>query len=214
VTQHYSNPNRANDPHALLDVETFRVPPHNTLFAEGWYWQTLPTVSNRDSKRGRYGQPVGPFASEAEAPADVQSADDTPSADPLDIIDGDENADDDLPHQEPNDEDTVDGCPEYDGPCSENHERAMLDKPMNEQSAGLPPCARYMGCLCAGHARGNPADEACDTDETTPDTCTVIMPDDRPCGRTFEDQERGDGCENAVVEHEYTPANEASEVQP
>lgn len=29
----------------------------------------------------------------------------------------------------------------------------------------LPPCAASMGCLCAGHARGNDADAACDTSE-------------------------------------------------
>jgi hypothetical protein len=30
----------------------------------------------------------------------------------------------------------------------------------------MPPCLRSMGCLCAGHARGNPANAACDTSET------------------------------------------------
>jgi hypothetical protein len=29
----------------------------------------------------------------------------------------------------------------------------------------LPLCVLAMGCLCAGHARGNPADEPCDTRE-------------------------------------------------
>lgn len=29
----------------------------------------------------------------------------------------------------------------------------------------IPPCAASMGCLCAGHARGNPASDACDTSE-------------------------------------------------
>lgn len=28
-----------------------------------------------------------------------------------------------------------------------------------------PRCARSMGCLCAGHARGNPGSEPCDTSE-------------------------------------------------
>jgi len=28
-----------------------------------------------------------------------------------------------------------------------------------------PPCVAAMGCLCAGHARGNPADAPCDTRE-------------------------------------------------
>jgi hypothetical protein len=31
--------------------------------------------------------------------------------------------------------------------------------------AQLPLCVLAMGCLCAGHARGNPADEPCDTRE-------------------------------------------------
>jgi hypothetical protein len=29
----------------------------------------------------------------------------------------------------------------------------------------IPPCAAAMGCLCAGHARGDPADAPCNTDE-------------------------------------------------
>lgn len=29
----------------------------------------------------------------------------------------------------------------------------------------IPACAASMGCLCAGHARGNAADAACDTRE-------------------------------------------------
>lgn len=33
------------------------------------------------------------------------------------------------------------------------------------RAARVPPCAASMGCLCAGHARGNPADDACDTSE-------------------------------------------------
>lgn len=31
--------------------------------------------------------------------------------------------------------------------------------------AATPPCAASMGCLCAGHARGNPATAPCDTSE-------------------------------------------------
>ena len=34
-----------------------------------------------------------------------------------------------------------------------------------ESEEEIPPCAASMGCLCAGHARGNPADAACDTTE-------------------------------------------------
>lgn len=30
----------------------------------------------------------------------------------------------------------------------------------------LPPCLKSMGCLCAGHARGDASDSPCDTDET------------------------------------------------
>lgn len=29
----------------------------------------------------------------------------------------------------------------------------------------IPPCAAMMGCLCVGHACGNDADAACDTNE-------------------------------------------------
>lgn len=29
----------------------------------------------------------------------------------------------------------------------------------------IPPCAASMGCLCAGHARGQPVDSLCDTNE-------------------------------------------------
>lgn len=32
----------------------------------------------------------------------------------------------------------------------------------------IPPCAASMGCLCAGHARGNPASVPCDTSEGPP----------------------------------------------
>jgi hypothetical protein len=41
----------------------------------------------------------------------------------------------------------------------------------------LPPCAESMGCLCAGHARGNAADAACDTRElpvTKPDGAALL----------------------------------------
>lgn len=35
-----------------------------------------------------------------------------------------------------------------------------------QRAAGkVPPCVSSMGCLCAGHARGNPATVACDTRE-------------------------------------------------
>lgn len=40
-----------------------------------------------------------------------------------------------------------------------------LDESAGEPDEPIPPCAAAMGCLCAGHARGNPADVACDTRE-------------------------------------------------
>jgi hypothetical protein len=33
------------------------------------------------------------------------------------------------------------------------------------QRAALPQCVLAMQCYCAGHARGNPANEPCDTTE-------------------------------------------------
>lgn len=36
----------------------------------------------------------------------------------------------------------------------------------------IPSCAASMGCLCAGHARGNPATDACDTRELPTPTRT------------------------------------------
>lgn len=33
----------------------------------------------------------------------------------------------------------------------------------------IPLCAASMGCLCAGHARGNPASAPCDTTEIPPE---------------------------------------------
>ena len=37
--------------------------------------------------------------------------------------------------------------------------------PRHSHLAGVPMCAAAMGCLCAGHARGNAADAPCDTTE-------------------------------------------------
>jgi hypothetical protein len=52
----------------------------------------------------------------------------------------------------------------------------------------IPPCAASMGCLCAGHARGQPADAPCDTAELNgrDDALmgkTLQLP---PCGCTIE----------------------------
>jgi hypothetical protein len=79
--QAYSDPKRANDPTALPDVEVFYTDFHDAAFAlptdstddpaefVGWYWQPcfpgcLPN-----------GEPIGPFATKAEALADAQSTD-------------------------------------------------------------------------------------------------------------------------------------------
>lgn len=44
-----------------------------------------------------------------------------------------------------------------------------------------PPCVASMGCLCAGHARGNAANQPCDTSEVAPmGTCEVCGRDDVP----------------------------------
>jgi len=84
VSQHYSNPERDNDPHALPNVEVFYVHPAETrksyhndrLFVgegefagvtePGWYWWSCFPGCLPDS------DPVGPFATEAEALADAQ----------------------------------------------------------------------------------------------------------------------------------------------
>lgn len=42
---------------------------------------------------------------------------------------------------------------------------AMFREPEPEE---IPRCAASMGCLCAGHARGNPASAPCDTSEGPP----------------------------------------------
>lgn len=82
MAQHYSNPQRANDEHALPDVETFY---HHHSVGEAmegnccpssedtaclgprrWYWQSCFPGCLPD------GDPVGPFATEAEAVEDAQ----------------------------------------------------------------------------------------------------------------------------------------------
>ena len=69
VSQHYSDPSRADDPHALLDVEVFWSDGEQLSGDSwevegdpiGWFWRCLPN-----------GDPNGPFATEAEAIADTQ----------------------------------------------------------------------------------------------------------------------------------------------
>ena len=79
MSQAYSNPKRASDPHALPDVEIFYndadvVNGHARNFdangepvEAGWYWWPCFPGCLPD------GEPSGPFATEAEALADAQS---------------------------------------------------------------------------------------------------------------------------------------------
>jgi hypothetical protein len=71
MTQHYSNPRRANDPHALPDIEVFyrtdaacRADGWDT--GEGWYWWSCFPGCLPDS------EPMGPFETEAAALADAR----------------------------------------------------------------------------------------------------------------------------------------------
>jgi hypothetical protein len=74
MAQHYSNPSRATDAHALPDVETFYhagVPVSQSMYDEegnlypaGWYyWFCFPGCMPD-------GEPVGPFETEEAAVAD------------------------------------------------------------------------------------------------------------------------------------------------
>ena len=74
--QAYSDPKRASEPHALPDVEVFYI--SHTEAAEktrethetwdrGWYWWSCFPGCMPES------DPMGPFATEAEALADAQS---------------------------------------------------------------------------------------------------------------------------------------------
>jgi hypothetical protein len=77
--QAYSDPSRASDPHALLDVEVFFLHPgewatspdaadadDDAHLPSGWYWQSCFVGCLPD------GEPNGPFDSEADALADAQ----------------------------------------------------------------------------------------------------------------------------------------------
>lgn len=74
MAQHYSNPARASNPHALPDVETFLVRDSRDHvigedgepLAAGWYWQACFPGCLPDS------EPVGPFDTEDAALADAQ----------------------------------------------------------------------------------------------------------------------------------------------
>lgn len=45
----------------------------------------------------------------------------------------------------------------------------MTNAKRTEERAAVPACVLSMGCLCAGHARGNAGQDACDTSETSRD---------------------------------------------
>ncbi len=90
MSQHYSDPSRATDSHALSDVEVFHhehakrercmlnagdkaalhgeciVDEEGDCGGSGWYWQACFPGCLPDS------DPIGPFATEAEALADAQ----------------------------------------------------------------------------------------------------------------------------------------------
>jgi hypothetical protein len=72
MAQHYSDADRENDPHALPNVETFRVRANDPEFPDtepGWYWWACFPGCIPD------GDPMGPFDSEAEALADARTDD-------------------------------------------------------------------------------------------------------------------------------------------
>lgn len=79
--QIYSNPKRASDPHALPDIEVYCITASDVANFQpenegadpppepGWYWWACFPGCLPD------GEPIGPFATEAEAIADAQSGD-------------------------------------------------------------------------------------------------------------------------------------------
>jgi hypothetical protein len=72
--QFYADPTRASDPHALPDAEVFYIKkgeahncgPGDTWPTTGFYWWPCFPGCLPDS------DPIGPFATEAEAIADAQ----------------------------------------------------------------------------------------------------------------------------------------------
>lgn len=72
MTQHYSNPERANDPHAIPNIEVFYmdgtdyVDTHGDGPKPGWYWHPCFPGCLPD------GEPSGPFETEEKALADAQ----------------------------------------------------------------------------------------------------------------------------------------------
>lgn len=70
MSQAHSDPKRESDSHALPDIEVFHLTAaeakEQELAGKGWYWWPCFPGCLPD------GDPIGPFASEAEALADAQ----------------------------------------------------------------------------------------------------------------------------------------------
>jgi hypothetical protein len=78
MTQHYSDPSRETEPHALPDIEVFYLNQNDidqdyrdsdtneTDMSPGWYWWTCFPGCLPDS------EPIGPFNSHKEALAAAQ----------------------------------------------------------------------------------------------------------------------------------------------
>ena len=73
MTQHYSNPSRESNPHALPDIEVFyhkhvESAPHDDeeQIETGWYWWACFPGCLPDS------DPVGPFETEEKALNDAR----------------------------------------------------------------------------------------------------------------------------------------------
>ena len=74
MSQAYSNPDRADDPHTLPNIEVFySTPAEMGQFpidtGGGWYWWSCFPGCLPDS------DPVGPFDTEAKALSDAQDTD-------------------------------------------------------------------------------------------------------------------------------------------
>jgi hypothetical protein len=71
MSQAYSDPTRADDPHALPNVEVFHMSRADLWWygPRGWYWWSCFPGCLPDS------DPMGPFDTEAEALADAQDLD-------------------------------------------------------------------------------------------------------------------------------------------
>ena len=73
--QHYSDPKRERDPHALPDIETFEVDANDPMYGcqedaplePGWYYWVCFPGCLPDS------EPMGPFATEDDALADARA---------------------------------------------------------------------------------------------------------------------------------------------